>query len=208
MSAIKLVFRNNSQQGTNNDIVLFQKNANANVNEDAIAWKVISNCGVNDFNPFDYPMTQQVCIVDAWGNYSPLLDANNGDVFAVTDVGGRTGSVLSKTRDIGDPNMITVRNDLPIGAVDIVIYKDDRQLARKTGVTPGEESVFELQPYLFIGTCSDIVEGDVMDSDTVQSCLTRLNLLGLRSADVTMSGGGTGRTATAYVFGLDKQRYC
>ncbi|HXA47968.1 MAG TPA: hypothetical protein VNW52_10090 [Burkholderiaceae bacterium] len=207
MSAIKLTFRNNSQDVKNNDVVMFQKNTGASVNDDAIAWKVIHNCAVGDFNPFDYPMTQQVSVVDSWGNYSALQDANNGDVFSVTNANGLTGTVLTKTRETGDLNMITVRNDLTTGSIDVVVYKDDRQIAQKTGVSPGDESVFELLPYLYIGTCSDVVEGDVMDSDTVQSCLTKLNLLGLKSSDIKMTGGGTGTTATAFVFALDKQKY-
>jgi hypothetical protein len=206
MSSIKLTFRNKSQDTKNSSVVLFQQDTGASVNDTAIAWKVIQNCGIGDFNPFDYPMTQQVSVIDAWGNYSPLLDANNGDVFSVTDAGGKTGTVLSKTRETGDPNMITVRNDLAIGSIDIAIYKDDRQLARKTGVSPGEESVFELLPYLYIGTCVDVEEGDVMDSDTVPSVLTKLSLLGLKSADIVMSGGGVGPKATPFVFQLDKEK--
>lgn len=207
MSKIKLTFRNASQDVKNTDIVLFQKSIGASVNEDSIAWKVIQNCSIGDFNPFDFPMTQQVSIIDAWGNYSPLQEANNGDVFAVTDTNGLTGTVLSKTRDKGDPNMITVRNDLAKGSIDIVIYKDDRQLALKNGVSPGGESVFELLPHLYVGTCSDIEEGDVMDSDTVQSTLTKISLLGLKSADIVMSGGGTGRNATAFNFELKNEKY-
>lgn len=95
---------------------MFQQDTGASFNDNAIAWKVIQNCGIGDFNPFAYPMMQQVSVIDAWGNYSPLLDANNGDVFAFIDVGGKTGSTLTKTREIGDPNMITVRNDLAFGS--------------------------------------------------------------------------------------------
>lgn len=207
MSSIKLKFRNASQDVKNTNVVLFQRNTGASTNDNAIAWKVIQNCGVGDFNPFEYPMTQQVSVIDAWGNYSPLLDANNGDVFSVTDAGGRTGTILTKTREIGDPNMITVRNDLPTGSIDIAIYKDNRQLALKNGVSPGDESIFELLPFLYIGTCTDVEEGDVMDSDTVQSNLTRLSLLGLRSADIVLTGGGTGPLATQFVFALSNQKY-
>ena len=207
MSSIKLTFRNQSQDVKNTDIVLFQKNTGASVNEDAIAWKVIQNCGIGDFNPFQYPMTQQVSIIDSWGNYSPLQDANNGDVFSVTDARGLTGTILTKTREVGDPNMITVRNDLAVGSIDIAIYKEGRQLALKTGVSPADESIFELLPYLYVGTCSDIEEGDVMDSDTVQAVLTKLSLLGLKSSDIVMTGGGTGKLATAFNFQLANQKY-
>lgn len=206
MSSIKLTFRNKSQDTKNSSIVMFQQDTGATVDDTAIAWKVIQNCGIGDFNPFDYPMTQQVSVIDAWGNYSPLQDANNGDVFSVTDAGGKTGTILTKTRETGDPNMITVRNDLSVGSIDIAVYKDDRALALKTGVSPGEESVFELLPYLYIGTCSDVEEGDVMDSDTVPSVLTKLSLLGLKSADIVMTGGGVGPKATPFVFQLDKEK--
>lgn len=207
MSSIKLTFRNNSQDVKNTDIVMFQKNTDATVNEEVIAWKVIQNCGIGDFNPFAYPMTQQVSIVDAWGNYSPTQDANNGDVFAVTDAGGVTGTVLTRTRERGNPNMITVRNDLAMGSISIAVYKDGRQISKKDGVSPGEESVFELLPYLYIGTCSDLEEGEVMDSDTVARSLTKLSLLGLKSADINMTGGGTGQLATPFVFALGAQKY-
>lgn len=209
MSSIKLTFRNKSNDVDNTDIVMFQRLPDASVNEDAIAWKVIQNCSIGDFNPFLFPMTQQVTVVDAWGNYMPTQDANNGDVFSVAaSANGDKGShVLVKTRERGDPNMITVRNDLAKGSIDIVVYKDERRIAMKTGVTPGEESVFELQPYLYIGTCSQVDEDDVMNSDTIQGTPTKLSLLGLKSADIEMTGGGTGRDAVPFAFTLKNQRY-
>jgi len=208
MSVINLTFRNNSQDIKSNTVVMFHKNTDASPNQEAIAWKVIEHCPIDGFHPFLYPLTQQISLIDAWGNFSAMQDANNGDVFSVTAAQGSTGTILAKTHEIGDPNMITVRNDLAIGSIDIVIFKDKRQLAISTGVTPGAESVFKLKPSLFIGTCTDVMEGDVMNSHTVQSILTQISLLGLKSADISMSGGGTGPQATALAFALQAPQYC
>lgn len=207
MSAIKLTFRNNAQDITNTDVVLFQKNTDASVNHDVIAWKVIRQCAIGDVNSFPYPLTQQLSIVDPWGRYSALQDAGNGDVFSVGEPADQGGTVLTRTRERGNPNMITVRNDLAVGSIDIVMYKDGRQLSFKMGVAPGEESVFEMSPYIYIGTCAGVDEGDILDADTVSSSFTKLSLLGLKSADINMSGGGSGTRAAPLVFALANQKY-
>jgi hypothetical protein len=128
-------------------------------------------------------------------------------VFVVTNAGGNPGALLTKMREVGDPNMVTVLNELQVGAIDIAVFKDDRQIALRTGISPGAESTFEVMPYLYIGTCVDVEEGDVMNLDTISGDRCKLNLLGVKSADIVMSGGGAGPNATAFVFRLDSQRY-
>jgi hypothetical protein len=46
------------------------------------------------------------------------------------------------------------------------------------------------------------VQGQVMNSATVSQISTELSLLGVRSADIVMTGGGPGPNATPFQFTL------
>lgn len=67
---------------------------------------------------------------------------------------------------------------------------------------PGQKAVFEFKPTLWIGTASQIEQGAVMNSAVLSDINTELSLLGIKRADIVMTGGGGGTTATAYQFRL------
>lgn len=58
-----------------------------------------------------------------------------------------------------------------------------------------------------MGTCVDVEECDVMDSGAVASITTKLNLLGFKSADIVITGGGVGPKATPFVFQLENEKF-
>ena len=66
---IQLKFINQSADGNNSEIVLFQKNVSADMEELAVAWKVIRYCGRDCWHPFVYPMGFEVASSDNYGNY-------------------------------------------------------------------------------------------------------------------------------------------
>lgn len=199
---IKLNFINRSNDINNSEVVIFQKNVAETFDELAVAWRVIQNCGRNDNHPFNYPLQFQVCASDSYGNYSPELTAYEGQSFEM--VKDTSGDVLkiSPTPAVSAQE-VEIKNNLSTGAISGNIYRDGKLLAAKTNVAPGQKGVFQFKPSIFIGTASQIVEGDVMNSAIIQQINTEINLFGIQSADIVMTGGGSGPGATAFSFHLE-----
>lgn len=198
---IALNFINMSADTNNSNIVIFQKNVAESFNEIAVAWRVIKNCGRLDNHPFNYPLEFDVSASDSYGNYTPQLTATNGDVFKVQR--DNSGDVLQKTsQKASSPTEVEVLNSLEKGATNANCYRDGRLLASKTNIAPGQKAVFEFHPKIYIGVVSQIEEGDVMNSAILQSVNTELNLFGIDSADIVMTGGGSGESAGEFAFQL------
>lgn len=198
---IALNFINNSNDANNSEIVVFQKNVATNFDELPVAWKVIQYCGPGDSHSFDFPMTMQVGASDSWGNYTPQLEAQHGQMFqmAFTSSGDRLVAAGPGTSS----KEVQVLNNLPKGAVNASIYKAGKLLAIKTSVAPQQKAVFEFKPTIWIGVASQVVQGQVMNSAIVSSINTQLSLLGIASADIVMTGGGPGASSTPFKFNLE-----
>lgn len=200
MNAIKLNFINRSNDTNNSRVVIFQQN----VAEDSLptAWIVIQNCGRLDNHPFTFPINLQVSASDSYGNYTPKLEAYNSQAFDM--VLSNSGDVLElSATPAASPNEIEVRNKLSIGAINANCYRDGKLLAVKTGMAPGQKAVFEFQPRIYIGVVSQIEEGEVMNEAIISQVNTEINLLGITSADIVMTGGGSGASSTAFNFTLE-----
>jgi hypothetical protein len=202
---IKLNFFNDSNDVNNSEIVIFAKNVATDVQETAVAWQVIKNCGQGDHHPFVYPMATQVGASDSWGNYTPLLDATNGQQFSM--VLDASGDVLKYSGNAASPNEIEVLNALRQGAINAGIYKSGKLYAQKTDIAPQQKAVFQFKPELWIGVASQAEEGEVMNSAIISSINTQLSLLGIASADIVMTGGGAGPSATPFEFTLANVEY-
>lgn len=197
---IQLNFINQSNDANNSQIVVFQKNVAAGYNELAVAWLVIQNCGAGDNHPFVYPQTMQVSASDSWGNYSPRLDAQPGQAFAVSYT--NSGDQLGPYGPATYPTEVQVLNNLTRGAINAGIYKNGTLLATKTSVAPGQMAAFQFNPTIWIGTASQVIQGSVMDSAIVEQVNTELSLLGIAQADIVMTGGGPGINSQPFSFTL------
>lgn len=198
---IKLRFVNKTNDANNSQFVIFQKNVSSNFDELAVAWKVIKYCGQGDYHPFVFPMTMAVGANDCYGNYTPEITAQNGNMYHV--VRNQSGDVLEYTGPGSSAKEVQLRNDLPQGAIDCNIYKDSRLLATKTGVAPGQKAVFEFKPTIWIGAVSEVVEGNVMNSAIMSDINTEISLLGIASADIVATGGGPGCNSSPFTFSLE-----
>ncbi|CAE6735368.1 MULTISPECIES: hypothetical protein [Paraburkholderia] len=197
---IKLNFINLSNDVNNSQVVIFQKNVSTDFDELAVAWKVISNCGRGDNHPFVFPLLTTVTASDSDGNYMPQKVAQNGQMFSVSRAA--SGNVLAIAGASTSSREIQLRNDLRTGAISAGVFKDNRLLAKKTGIVPGQKAVFEFKPTLWIGTASQIEQGKVMNSAVISDINTELSLLGIARCDIVMTGGGGGTTAVPYQFKL------
>lgn len=205
MTDIKLNFINKSNDINNSEVVIFQKNVATSFSEIAIAWTVIQNCGRGDNHPFVYPMKSEVNAADSYGNYTPHLNAPKGQSFHVIKT--NTGDELQPAGPATNPDEIEIKNNLNSGSINANVYKDGKLLATKTSISPAQKAVFNFKPTLFIGVVSQLVEGEVMNSAITSDINTELSLLGLASADIVMTGGGVGPSATPFTFMLENILY-
>lgn len=202
MNKIKLNFINKSSDTNNSSVVIFQKNVATDFEEIAVAWKVIQNCGRLDNHPFIYPMEFQVSASDSYGNFTPQLNAYNGQSFEMIKT--TSGDILQlSTVPAVNPDEVELKNNLETGAISANCYRDGKLLATKTGLAPGQKAVFEFQPTIYIGVVSQVEEGDVMNSAIISQINTQINLFGINSADIVMTGGGPGPNSTPFTFTLD-----
>ena len=197
---IQLNFINRSNDANDTQVVIFQRNVASNFDEAVVAWRVIQHCGVGDNHPFVFAMEFQISCEDAWGNYTPKLDARNGQLFAVALTG--SGDTLNVAGPASSPAEIQLRNDLSSGAVSACLYNAGKLLAIKTSLAPQQKAAFAFRPTLWIGVASEAFEGQVLDSGLVSEVNTELSLLGIASADIVMTGGGPGPTAGPFEFSL------
>ena len=80
-------------------------------------------------------------------------------------------------------------------------------MAKKTSVAPGQTAVFQFLPVIFMGVVSQVTEGEVMNSAIISSINTKFSLLGIKSADIILTGGGPGKGSTPFEFSMENIKY-
>lgn len=202
---IKLRLVNQSADDNNSRVLIFQKNVVANFDELAVAWKVIENLGHGWTHSFDFPLALQVSAEDSYGNSMPLMDTADGQQWTV--IRDDSGDQLKQSGQATSPTEVQIVNGLTQGAISANIYRDGKLLATKTGVAPQQQAVFQFKPSIYIGVMSQVQEGEVLDSAIMSTVNQQLNLYGISSADIVMTGGGPGRSATPFTFSLQNIKY-
>lgn len=197
---IKLNLVNASADCNNSSILIFQKNVVPSVQEVTVAWLVIDNLGIGWTHPFEYDYGLQVSASDAWGNRVAPKNTENGALWKV--VRDCSGDQLQHAGPASVPSEVQILNGLGRGAISANIYRSGALLATKTGVAPGQLAAFQFNPILYVGVVSQVEQGDVLDAAILSSVNTTLNLSGLASADIVMTGGGPGKNSTPFTFTL------
>lgn len=197
---IKLNYIDRSQDGSDSDVIIFQKNAATDFDSLAVAWKVIRHCGQNSIHPFTYPILSEVAARDSWGNFLPRQAAQPGQLFHVKE--NPSGNEMAFYGPATSKEEIQVQNDLSNGVIAATIFKDGRLIALKTGVSPGQKAVFRLKPVLYLAVASQVEEGASLNSGVMSATCAEISLDGITSADIVMTGGGPGKSASDYSFSL------
>lgn len=206
MNEIKLNFINNSNDMNNSNIVIFQKNNAPVLNAYVVAWKVIQNCSPMENHPFVLPFDFSVAAGDSYGNYTPQMPALAGQAFSMER--SSSGNDLQVSSEPAtDPALVEVRNNLKMGAISANCYKDGKLVGIETNLAPGQKMMFQFKPTIYIGVVSQIEQGEIMDSAIISEINTELNLLGISSANIVMTGGGPGTESTAFTFNLENIIY-
>lgn len=204
MNDIKLNFINKSDDTNKANIVIFQRNFAQEFGEVAIAWKVIRNLDQNDQYPFVYSTNVTVAASDKYGNFSPSLLAYDGAAYEM--VQNTSGDVLQvSSTPAENSNYFEIKNAHahPSSIISAHCYRDGNLIAKRTEMTPNETAVFEFKPQFFIGVAPDIEQGDVLDVELISQISTQINLFGVTSADIVMTGGGPGSNDGEFSFTLE-----
>ncbi len=201
MSDVQLRLINESNDQNNVEFVIFSKNtATASAEEEAVIWRVIQNLGRGDYHPFVYPSAVTVNAVDSWGNHTPSMNAEPGQLFAM--VKDNSGDVLAMLDQGAAAKQYQIENQLPAGEITANTYKDGKLFATKTGLLPSQTAVFEFEPVIYIGVVSQAIEGKVINSAIMSDIDTEISLQGVASADIVVTGGGRGPAAKPFEFTL------
>lgn len=199
---IKLRFVNKSSDGNKSEVVIYQKSVLTTMASLSVAWKVIRYCGRDCTHPFVYPDGYEVAVTDEYANFSPRLPAKNGQMLSLVSTPGGNRR-LRYTGPASASTELDVLNAMSQGAIDVCIFKDGRLMGMKTSVSPGQKAVFQYQPALWIGVCSEVVQGQPINSAVMSDINTEISLIGIASADIVMTGGGPGEGSTPYEFNLE-----
>lgn len=194
---VKLNFVNRSNDTSNVRIVVFGQQPTPASDQVDQAWQVISNCGPGWSHPFAWPAAVTLGVVDPDGNVSPQLAIADGQVAEV--VATEVGTVLRLAEQPGAPGSIGLINLLPRGRTDVTVFRAGKPYARASQ-WPQTRVVFSFRPIIWIGVAARAEEGD---GAVISNFDTEISLMGLASADIVLTGGGSGPDAKPFVFRLE-----
>jgi len=198
---ITLNFINRSDDAGNSQILIFGKNPETSLDAIAQAWAVIPAGAPNMSHALLYPAETGLTVQDSYGNFTPMQPAAPGQHFRF--VAGEEGGAVEPAIAAGPADQITLANDLIQGSVNACLYKGKHLYLCERHVLPGQTAAFRLKPVIWVGVASGSDSGAGSGSATLSSDATKISLLGLASADVVMTGGGTGPNAEPLLFTLE-----
>ena len=202
-SKAKLSFINRSYDVNRSDVIIFQTNGAASGAERPVAWKVIKRCPNDWSHPFAFSNELHLGIGDSDGNHSPRIPVTPGTLAWVSP--GPDGGVALVAGRGKDPTTIQVESRVQIGGFDAEVYRDGRLLSRHLGLAPRARAGFRFNQRVCLFAGSGIDEGDLLRRSELRwRVLTELDLLGVRRADIVMTGGGCGPHATPLRFHLHR----
>lgn len=202
-STIQLTLVNRSNDANNSQVVIFQQNVATNMGELIVPWQVVRNLGRDWTYSFEYPLDLTVGVTDSYGNTSPQMSAQPGQLWQVsTDTAGDELSLLGQSP--GTSEEIQVLNNLGRGAISANAYRKGKLLATKTNVAPGQKASFLFKPSIYIGVVSQIqiATGQPVDSAILSNINQQLSLVGVTSGTIIMTGGGPGQGSSPFTFDL------
>ena len=200
--SLNIINRSNDLNAIN--VVIFQKNIATSFSDTAVAWQLFNFTSSNQIEPLVYEYDLDISCQDSFSNFTPKLDANIGSKYEMTMSSSGNELILSGVSQ--NSSEIELLNSIN-APIDGLIYRGNKLLARNSGISTGQSTFFRFNQTIFIGVVSGIIEGQVMDSSVLSSINTQISLLGIKSADVVMIGGGAGPSATPYSFYLENVVY-
>ncbi len=197
---IRLNFINRSGDTNNSQILIFGKNPQASLDEIAQAWTAIPAFMRGTTYSVLYPAETGITVQDSYGNFTPMQPAAPGQHFSLVE--SEEGNIVEAPA-AGQPDQITLSNDLRQGAVSVCLYKGKHLYLSERNVLPEQTAAFRLRPTIWVAVASQSDPDSGSNSAILSSVATEFSLLGLASADIVMTGGGIGANAEPLVFTLE-----
>lgn len=195
------VFRVINNSNSNNvPVVLFQKNQASAFPNDAVAWIYVPSLPQTGSHSFDFQNSVVISYFDNFGNFGTTYTASPGGKFIVTD--SPSGPVLLPFGSSASMQTIELENTQSTGDITGILYRTGKVVAQEGEIAPSEIGSFQMGLTLWVGVASELTEGELMGSAVVSSINTEISLLGIQSADIIMTGGGAGPSATPFSFSL------
>jgi hypothetical protein len=200
--SIQLQLVNRSNDHNNVSYIIFQHNKAPGFTDTALAWMVVSNLGIGDNHPFSFPCHLDVAASDSWGNYTPWIPAETGQMFQM--VRTPSGDQLIQKGNALNGSEIDMMNSLEQGSINTHCYRSGKKLYSYIGLPPKQRAAFQFDQTIFMAAFLGIAEGEIMDANLLsQLDATAFSLLGIASADIVITGGGIGPSAEPFKFTLD-----
>lgn len=197
IEGIRLRVVNNSNDNSL-PILIFQKNVGSSFDETSTAWIFTENLNQSEIFSFTFGSELRISATDQFGNTTPALLATPGNQYTIIDSGTGAEIVTGFSSSMRD---IEFRNQLN-ETVTANIYRSNKLLASKP-ILPEQTAIFQFRPTIWIGVAAGLTEGQELDSSILSSINTELGLLGIASADIVMTGGGVGPSATPISFSFE-----
>lgn len=198
---IKINFINRSNDRMNSEIFIFTKGVETPFKELSTAWTVVKNLGHGESRPFVFPFAKPLNFGENFGNYTPNLSISEGNEFEKSFTQSKDQSYAVGAAY--NPKEVAVSTNLPEGAINASIYKDGKLLAAEDKLAPQQDAALEFKPTIWIGVTSPLEQGQVIDSAILSEVNTELSLLDIQSADIVMTGGGSGSDSQPFSFHLE-----
>ncbi|SIR42520.1 hypothetical protein SAMN05880566_112159 [Janthinobacterium sp. TND4EL3] len=194
---IKLNFINRSNEAGNTQIAIFQKNVASASNDLPMVWTVIASRGINDTQPLMWPL--QIPDDHLGFSFQPKVEPTQHQLTAQDkpDVAGLPMTVGTQALEV------KVIDRLSRGALSADIYRSGRLLASTQDDEACQSTAHADEPAILLGAVTGMTAGEAASTALLSQVNTELSLLGIASADIVMTGGGSGPSPTPLSFHLE-----
>lgn len=206
---IQLNFINRSADAGNNTVVFHQKNEADPFSWSTLAWRVIKNSELNGRFSFPYSPIMEISVSDVWGNVTLITEAQPGKVYEIVEDYRGGAFRLSDRRIMGHPSTVEMWNMQKHSVLNLNCHRNGNILATKDSVGPRESAAFQFESSIFVAVLPEtedeiiIEDGVEIDSEFLLPLSTELHLGHIESADIIMTGGGSGPNAEPFQFSLE-----
>ena len=192
--AITLNFINKTQDIPAASVVICQHNAAAGMRCNPVAWRVLRDVTPEAPCSFEVPSAFEVALQDAAGLMTTPAGGGAGQRYGA--VAGPTGVVLKEGgRDVEHAEDVCVQNLFEEETLNVTAHKSSRLVAIRTNIDPGDVAAFRFIDHIYVGRAGRLQEGDLISEAVASRITTRINLFGVRKADIVMTSSDKGARA-------------
>jgi len=213
-NTILLNFINRSNDNGDSHVVIFQENMAESFRPQATVWKVIREVEPNDNFYFEYSPQFEISMGSSMmGGMPKMTVAEPGLAYEVVDHISGQELRVSEKRWVGNPNHIEIHNEHPNGVFDANCYRNGSLLATKKSLMNNGVAAFHFPQVLNFNVVSemedidDVAEGEAVGSYYLLTASTQIPLGYITSADIVMTGGGSGPDAEPFQFTLENAKF-